>query len=187
MVNSRHYTRHWSPRSASVWQDSLTHAICSQLAYSFHNRCKSQEFFSLPLQRISQCSYSHIQVSSEYTQPRRPNPGMLLQRTQRKGLKGHSKSTINTFQRFPAFPSQTKEWEEIQWSLKELTVCSLYQQKKKKRIAKSPTDDSEPPDNPALLSSSPSGRGGVERPVWGLNGMAETKSRAVIHLFLKIP
>lgn len=116
------------------------------------------------------------QVSSEYPQPRRPAPGMLLQHTQSKGLKGHRKSTIHTLHGFPASPSQTKEWEEIQRSLKEFTASSLYQQE---RTAKFQAYDLDWPE-PASLSCFPSMGA---RPVWGLNG---TQSRAVIHSFLHI-
>lgn len=125
-----------------------------------HNHWKSKKFYSLTLQNTLKCFYSPKHLFRFPAQEAKTRNAFAA--TQRKGLKGHSKSTINTFHRLLDIPSRTKEWEEnfegayslqFIWGKKELLNLQPMMAGK-----------------PSFASLFPI-RG--IRPVWRMNGRAE--------------
>ena len=126
-VSSKHYTRDRRPRSVNVLYNSIMHAISSQLAYSFHNHGKSQEFFSLPLQRILQCFYSpkhSFRFPVNIPSPGGQNQECFCSTHKEKGWKATASQQLTLFIDFRTFLPKLKSGKRFNevWRSLQLAV-----------------------------------------------------------------
>lgn len=109
----RSVARDRRPRSANVWYDSITQAICNRLAYSFHNHCKSQESFSLPFRRGLQVLLFPSGSQWISPGPGGPNQEFFCRPHKGKGWKATKSQQLTLFIHFRTFLPQLKSGKRL--------------------------------------------------------------------------
>lgn len=144
---------------------SPAHAMCTQLAYSYFTTTEKAKNFPACHDRRFRSAFIHLNTCSgfQWIHPaQEAKTRNAFAAAQRKGLKGHSKSTADTFHRLLDIPSQTKEWEEKF----EGTQSLQFMSGKKEPLNPQPMMAGKP----SFASSFPI-RG--MKLLWRMNGMAE--------------